>query len=227
MKKEVCIRLASVVLLMTCGLADGAVMTQYSPVVQSATIALDIGITNNDPSAIYNSATLNLDALCGDVADIVIARNAAYTGFTRNAVLQEWGISILQPSAGGEVSTGWNRTLDANGVLQLTKQGGKTDDTWYSTIDNPSQDLMALTVSIPKSQLDFNGNGLFDAASEAVYLSALPVSDAFTGEHDSLNHYSATGTSYGVIPEPATAGLLAVGVVLALALKKLRTFYAR
>lgn len=224
MKKGICTRAATAILLTGC-LADGAVMTQYSPVVQSAAIKLDLALINNDPAAIYNSAVLNLDALCGNVADIVIARNADYVGFTRNQVLQEWGISIREPSAGGEVYDKWYVALDS-GQVSLTHVGlGYTQ--WLSTDQNSSQDLMFLTISIPKSQLDFNGNGIFDAETEAVYLTGQTVADAFVGVHDIDNQYFASGTSYSVIPEPATAGLLGIGVLLAFGLKKLRDFYAR
>lgn len=64
-----------------------ALITQYDPVVQSTAVKLDLGLTNNDPSAIYNSGQLSLDAMLGNVADTIIANNSNYTGFTRNQVM--------------------------------------------------------------------------------------------------------------------------------------------
>lgn len=184
---------------------------------------MDFFLTNNDPSAIYDSGQLNLDAMLGNVADSIIANNSAYSGFTRNDVMSEWGASIRAPPT-GEVYTGWSRSLDGNGVLQLTHMAGRENDdytVWNSTSDNPSQDLMAITLSVPKSQLDFNDNGIFDAATESLYKTTENVADAFVGTSESgLTNWSADGNSYNVVPEPATQGLITLGCLAALAYRR-------
>jgi hypothetical protein len=57
-----------------------ALITQYEPVQGNNGAAMDIFLTNNDPSAIYNSGQLNLEAMLGNVADSIIANNPAYSG---------------------------------------------------------------------------------------------------------------------------------------------------
>jgi hypothetical protein len=92
---------------------------------------------------------------------------------------------------------------------------------WNSTSDNPSQDLMGITISIPKSQLDFNNNGIFDAATESIYKTTETVPMAFKGTTSTGFDIGTSGNSYGVIPEPTAMSLILGGAVGLLALKKL------
>jgi len=84
---------------------------------------------------------------------------------------------------------------------------------------------MVLTLSIPKSQLDFNHNDVFDAATESLYKTEIGVTDAFTATIGSGAQVSTDGQAYTVVPEPATMGLLVGGLVGLLAVRKLKKAY--
>ena len=195
-----------------------AIMTQYDPSQDDNGAEMDILLTNNDPSTTYDSAELSLEAITGNVADGIIANNPSYASSTRAQVMSEWGASIS-----GEVSSGWTAAKDANGFLQLT-HSGQNYTPWISSEQHSgAYDLMALTLNVPKSQLDFNQNGVFDPATESIYKTTETVPSAFVGTTTTGFDIATQGQSYGVIPEPAALGLILVGSGLMLGAKRLLT----
>ncbi len=174
-----------------------AQITQTNPVQGNQGAEMSVYMQNNDPSAIYDSAQLDLEGLAGRVADAVIAYNSSYAGFTRGQVMAEWGVSVRAPPT-GEVYSKWLATKETNGHIQLTHSGIGYDK-WFSTQDNPSQDLMALTISVPKEQLDFNHNGVFDAETESIQKTTNAVPNAFVGKSESgLTEWPTQGQAYGI-----------------------------
>ncbi len=201
-----------------------ALLNQFTPVQGDNGAAFDIELINNDTSTTYESGVLSIDGILGDVADAVIAKNSNYSGFTRNQIMSEWGFSLRDPPT-GEVSSGWSAALDGNNNLQIS-HGIFGVTPWTDTTQNSgNQDLMVLTLSIPKSQLDFNHNDVFDAATESLYKTEIGVTDAFTATTVGGGTRTGDGQAYTVVPEPATMGLLVGGLVGLLAVRKLKKAY--
>lgn len=84
---------------------------------------------------------------------------------------------------------------------------------------------MALTLSVPKSQLDFNHNGIFDAATEGIYKTTETVGNAFIGVDQLGGGYSTSANTYKVIPEPMTMSLLIGGAVVAFLTKRVKDYF--
>jgi hypothetical protein len=148
-------RLVAAGLLLTLPCAMAMEVTQYEPVniVGLSEIKLNLTLINNDPGAIYNSAEVHIfESLAEDVLAL-----PANSGRGVADIIGEWGAMAMPPPT-GEVANGWNGAFDSSGMVSLT-HAGRNADPWLSTSTNPNLDELALTVSIPKSQLDGNGDG--------------------------------------------------------------------
>jgi hypothetical protein len=72
--------------------------------------------------------------------------------------------------------------------------------------------MMALTISIPKSQLETDGVAGYNPNSDArIQLSTKTIDDAFVGVMNDLNQYNAPGQEYVVVPEPSSLALVGDG----------------
>lgn len=155
---------------------------------------------NTDSGVIYDEGQFKFGDVLGGVAQAVKGRNPSYSTNTLESIVSEWNVSISSDS--GEVYSGWNPSLNS-GVLDLTHGPGWEDfdyDGWHNATDNPNQDEMAVSVNFG-DQLDFNNNGQFDPASEALLETTNIVQDAFTGVDGGGSGYTTDANAIGVIPE--------------------------
>ena len=200
--------------LALAGNAQGSLILQYEPVVGDITTGLAIVLVNNDQGAIYDSATLTLLSPLAAALYALPANQLAYA--TIQELVAEWNINI-QPPPSGNVYSGWNRTVNADGSVDLTNNGFFWDQ-WRDNTNYPNQSTMALTVQIPLSQLELDGvpgyHPLNDARIELN--SNQNVQNAFVASAgDGLNYWQADGFTYQVVPEPSTLLLVGVGVLAA------------
>ena len=132
----------------------------------------------------------------------------------------EWNPNIRSPPT-GEVYNGWEESLDSSNNVNLS-HSGQDYTPWISSEQfNGDYDMMALTIGIPKSQLDFNQNGQFDAKTESIYKTTETVPNAFTGYNELGSGINESGIAYDVVPEPGVGALLMLGALGALAGKRL------
>ena len=174
---------------------------------------INLMMTNNDPGAIYNSAELRLETILAPVFDAIQRFKPGIS--TRGQVYATISHSI-QPSPIGEVYNKWFHNLDSNtGVTALYHQGiGFT--TWQNTAANASQDMMALTLNLG-GMLDFNGNGLVDAAERLLTRPALAAAPAepdagFVGI-EGITRYPAAVARFAVAGDWLERGAAAALVV--------------
>ena len=189
---------------------------QDQPVEVSEHIELNMDIKNNDNGTIYDSGEMNINTTCSDVAEKIIQYNSDYATNTKEDVYSEWLYNINGlPS--GEVSSGWETDLNSD-TLELNNIGGIPGmdyDEWKSTNQDPTHDTMALTISIPKSQLDYNHDGIYSNEYEGITLTEVVKDNAFTA-------YETYGSSIGGdmfaykanIPEPSLMGLAMIGILM-------------
>ncbi len=196
-------------------------INQAQPSETGSNINLNMDITNNNNGTTYNSANMDIDAILSDVAEKIIQYNSNYATNTKEDVYSEWGYGIRGPPS-GEVANGWDSILNTD-TLELS-HGPFGYDEWKSTNQDPFADTMALTISIPKSQLDFNDNG-FSNEYEGITLTEVVKNDAFTAittiggtRNGNMFAYKAN------IPEPSLMGLAMIGV---LGLKMLRGYIGK
>jgi hypothetical protein len=192
----------------------GALITQYEPNIplNAESVTLGIDLTNNDEGAIYDSGELTLLApLAQSLWDTVPANQSAYANIEE--LVGAWGVGI---SSGGQVYSGWERTVNADGSIDLNHGGGFPDfdyTTWRDSINYPNQNTMALTIQIPLVQLELDGESGYDPLSDArIELGSGTLPGAFVGRTSGGVGYGATGTLYAVIPEPSSVYLLLFGV---------------
>jgi len=181
-------------------------------------------LQNNNTGVTYDSGELKYDALLDSVAQAVKDNNSTYSENTLEEIKAGWNISILSPSAGGEVELGWTKTLN-NGTLDLTHNAGDPNDdytVWNNTTANANQDEMALHVNF-YDQLDFNHNGTYDAGTERLLWEGPLVNDAFTGFNSVNADYSSDAKAITVIPEPAVLSLMGLAGVGFLAARRFLT----
>ena len=200
-------------------------INQYEPVEVSENIRLSMDIINNNNGTTYNSAEMDIAAILSDVAEKVIEYNTDYETNTKEEIFAEWGFDIRGPPS-GEVANGWDTDLNSD-TLDFWHIGGIPGiswDEWKSTNEDPFADTMALTISIPKSQLDFNDNG-FSNEYEGITLTEVVKNDAFTAIMPSETQIKTDMFAYKAnIPEPSLMGLAMIGI---LGLKMLRGYIGK
>jgi hypothetical protein len=192
---------------------------------------LDINLTNDDEGAIYDSGELTLlVSLAQSLWNVIPVNQVAYANIAE--LVADWNVNI-RTAGDAQVYNGWNRTVNADGSIDLSHIGGIPDVSytlWRDSLNFPNQNTMALTIQIPLVQLELDGDSGYNPLSDArIELGSGTLPGAFVGTHDSLNSYSASGTLYAVIPEPSSVYLLLFGVwsllVLRRGLRKLRFSY--
>jgi hypothetical protein len=205
------------------GVADGALITQLEPNIPEDPVPsggysiLDLELTNTDIGAIYNSGTLNLfRPLAESLLNLPV--NSSNPDYTSAAdLMADWNISI---ESFGQVYSGWLHDVIDNGSIDLSNIGGIPDvsyTTWGDSINFPSQNTMALTIQIPLSQLELDGEPGYDPLTDArIELGSTPVNNAFTAHQTGgFPSISTDGINYDVIPEPGSALLLGLGLAAA------------
>ncbi len=139
---------------------------------QNNNVLLDISITNDDSGAIYDSASVSM---FDDIAAQIYALDHNQSAYAaRSDMTAEWSFQIRTPPT-GEVENGWNENCGNWSCIDIYNIGGIPNVTytqWLSTSSDPDQDMMAITVGIPKAQLDGNQNG-WDPNDPADYLVTL------------------------------------------------------
>ena len=148
------------VLLALLAAAEANQIVQYEPNYDSefGFVRIYVEITNNDDGAIYNSYDLYLFRSLGVRLWELPHNQAAYTN--AEALMADWILSI-EPSPVGEVNNKWFvNALDYNPALIF--HSGMGYEQWLATQQNPNQDMMALTLSIPTSQLDGTTTNLLE-----------------------------------------------------------------
>ena len=188
-------------------------INQYQPVEVSENIRLSMDITNNNNGTTYNSADMDIAAILSDVAEKVIQYNTDYSTNTKEEIFAEWGFNVRGPPS-GEVSDGWATIQDESSLLIGHSSGGSYDE-WKSTNQDPTHDTMALTISIPKSQLDYNHDGIFSNEYEGITLTEVVKDNAFTATTAIGGTRNADMFAYKAnIPEPSLMGLAMIGILM-------------
>lgn len=143
----------------------GAQVVQYGNALQgSGNTTFAIDLINNDVGTIYQSATLDLDALLGSVADWISLHSSDinYHGKSHAQIYSQIFFSI-----GGEVSTGWAGNPNGSTLEIYNDAAGDPDSdytTWRSSSYNGgNQNAMTLYCTLPSSAL--NGNILTTATN--------------------------------------------------------------
>jgi len=169
---------AAVLLLPWLGRAETLVSQSISQPSGAAPL-INYTITNANPGAIFNSASLNYQDQLGPAFAYALEQNPSLSnvGITTMAQLIGGGsVGVgIDNSGGSEVYNGWNSPIQPEtGILSLVNNGLDPDldyHVWNNTAANPSHDTMKLTYVFgnplspdPRLQnlFDFNGNGLVD-----------------------------------------------------------------
>ena len=177
---------------------------QSQPVEITEHIDLNMKITNNNNGTTYNSADMDIAAILSDVAEKVIEYNTDYETNTKEEIFAEWGYNLRGPPS-GEIANGWDTDLNSD-TLDFWHIGGIPGiswDEWKSTNEDPFADTMALTISIPKSQLDYNHDGIFSNEYEGITLTTVDKPNAFTATTTHGTPYPVSMKAYAAnIPEP-------------------------
>ncbi len=181
--------------------ARAAQVSQLQPNIPegAAHVYLNIGLTNNDPGAIYNSGTLDA-ALLGGLAEQLYALPVnTHTFDSPQEMMGDWLITILPPPS-GDVCNGWNAAVAtddaAPGQVVLTNIGGipgLSYDQWVSG------HTMALTLRIPLNQLEVDGRDGYDPNRDAkIVLTETTLQQAFVG-YDGGAGFHSPAYLYGVV----------------------------
>ena len=170
--------------------AHGAQTIQYGDAAQGpVNTGFVIDLINNDPGTIYQSATLDLDGLLGNVADW-ISQNSTDPSFAGKTHTQIYSQIYFTP--GGEVSTGWSTAVNGT-TLEITHVNGIPGleyTTWQSTAYNSgSQDMMRLYVSFPNAAL--NGHN--------ITMTSTPAANAFVAKTTAGPYSPAPAYAYAVL----------------------------
>ena len=191
-------------------------INQYEPVEVGEHVELNMHIKNNDNGTTYDSGEMNINTTCSDVAEKIIQYNSDYSTNTKEDVFSEWGYGIRGPPS-GEVANGWDTDLNSD-TLEFSHIGGIPGisyDEWKSTNQDPFRDMMGFVISIPKEQLDYNGDDIFDNEYEGITLTEVLKGNAFTATSITGTRYPADMKAYKAnIPEPSLIGLAMIGILM-------------
>ena len=177
-------------------------IVQYGPdyEITAGRVTIPIEISNNDNGAIYNSYDLSL------FHSLAVALFALPQNQTNFASIEEmtatWQLGI-RPDPIGEVNADWNATTGDFNPVSINNVGGIPGldyEQWLATQQDPNQDMMALALTIPLSQLDGNGNGfsLSDPWDYHVTTNSVPTADMGVGRNGGAE-WAAQGYEYGVV----------------------------
>ena len=189
--------LLAVIALALCLPTDsrGAEVIQYGNAVQDNNYTeVWIDLINNDMGTTYASATLNIDALLGSVADHIITHNSDYSTSTRSNIYSR--IFFLPRGApNGDIANGWNTVMN-NTILSITKEGLEPDVWSYGL-------KMRMSIDIPSPLFDYNHNGIPDVTIGQATGASNLVQNVFVASDTIGDHYPATAYPYTVITAPS------------------------
>lgn len=139
----------------------GAQVVQYGDAAQGPVNTSFIAdLINDNIGTTYQSATLDLEGLLGNVADY-ICQHSSDTNFAGKSHAEIFSRIFFLPSTEGEISNGWGATMNGT-TLEITHADGIPGldyTTWQSSsYHSGGQDMMRLYCTIPNSAL--NGNNL-------------------------------------------------------------------
>lgn len=147
-------------------------------------------LINNDIGTTYQSATLDIEGLLGNVADY-ISQHSSDTNFAGKSHAEIFSRIYISP--GGEVSNGWGATMNGTN-LEITHSGRNFTEWQSSSYNSGAQDMMRLYCTIPNSAL--NGYNLTTTTNQDQNaFSALTFAGATA---------YTTAFSYKVLEPPAT-----------------------
>jgi prepilin-type processing-associated H-X9-DG protein len=179
----------------------GNEITQYAPlnVPSENEKKINFKMTNDDNGAIYDSYDFN--AFTNVILQLWALPQNQTNYNSISEMLDDWRVTIRSEPT-GEVSGGWNGSFDSQGKLFLNSVGGIIDvtyDGWYAEQQNPNQNDMFVTVSVPDSLLDSNSNGwsMADSNDYTIVLSDnVETNMGIASAGDGLNYWYADGHSY-------------------------------
>jgi hypothetical protein len=193
--------------------AKASVIDQYSPdyTISPGRVELPIEITNNDNGAVYNSFDLVLFNTLANGLYGLSHNQANYTSI--EDMTSEWVLSI-RPNPIGEVNNKWFVDTSSYDPAEIYHSGLGYEQ-WQASQQNQNQDMMALALSIPLSQLDGNANGWSgtDPQDYFITMNTTPTPGMGVGR-EGITSYNAQGYEYNVniVPEPSTIGLMLLGL---------------
>jgi len=162
-------------------------------------------ITNSNPGAIFNSATVDFEGQFGGVLSYVLEHNASLkqAGITTLAQLLSNNayvkISIDSTSNVEVVNVGWDGSIHSStGILSFAPNNPFSWDIWRSSTDGEPHTLKYTivfgdnTASDPKLKniFDLNGDGVVQASERLVVAAAPPISPWFVG-YEGIFEYTA------------------------------------
>jgi len=197
-KSQICLSIVyaiAVIALFLPSRSFGAQVIQYGNAAQGPdNTTFIISLVNNDVGTVYQSATLDLEALLGGVADWISLHSsgANFAGKSHAQIFSQFYFAL-----GGEVSTGWSAIPNGT-ILEITHINGIPGlqyTTWQASSYNGGiQDTMNLYCTLPNSAL----NGLNLSSSTNLVLNAFSAL-TFGG----ATAYT-TAYSYNVLEHPTT-----------------------
>ncbi len=173
-------------------------ITQYDPIYDPGAGRVQIysDFVNDDSGAVYDSYETVIFSNLVTTLWAIPANQISYSN--QAAMLDDWSLDI---SSSGDVQNGWQHDGDFL-ELEITNVGGipgVTYDTWTSAT---SSDMMRLTLNIPLSQLDGDGDGwAAEDPADVVIVEGAPEADVGVA-HDGISSYSATANPYTTQQNP-------------------------
>jgi len=152
--------LVVMLLLLGSGPAFANTITQYTCQYNTGTgkAVLDLELLNNDNGAVYDSYDLTI---CSNLATRLWQQPRNQILYSnKTEMVADWNATIRDPPT-GEVEDGWSHdgNYDDLEFTHIPRIPNLSYDQWDATSQNPGQDMMFLTLGIPLTQLDGNGDG--------------------------------------------------------------------
>jgi hypothetical protein len=192
--------LAWVALAAVGGLAPAAQVVQQTPNIPIGAehVYLNFYLVNDNPGAVYNSATLHaawLGTLAQDTWQLPVN---TYNFDSPQHMMQEWTLTIL-PKPSGNVYNGWQAAIEKTPGSQNTGAVTLTHapfgyDLWTAAA---GQNTMALTLRIPLAQLERDGQTGYHPNKDAnITIANNTISNAFVGVYNINNMWPAPACQY-------------------------------
>jgi len=161
-------------------------------------VQLNTDFVNTDSGAVYESYETGLFS---DLVDSVWENTANQTRYgSKDNMLSDWSLYI---SPGGDVNNGWSIGSDFENV-ELTHGPGWPVVDYDNWTDAAASDMMRLTLNIPLSQLDGDGDGwAVDDPMDYQIVFGNSVSNCGVGHHG-INSFYASAEPYEVELNPQT-----------------------
>jgi hypothetical protein len=170
--------------------SQAAQVVQYGDATQDNDYTeVFIDFINNDMGTTYDSATMDIDALLGSVADHIIAHNSDYSSSTRSNIYSRIFFMPRGPPE-GDVANGWY-TAKSENILSFFRLGLEPDVWAYGL-------KMRMFIDFPSSLFDYNHDGVPDVTFGKSSSPSNLALNAFTGITDSGTPRTTSAYSYFV-----------------------------